>query len=236
MIQRCFNPRNSRYHRYGGRGITVCVAWLTFEGFYADMGDRPNGYSLERKDNDGNYEPENCKWALPKEQMNNTRRNIFIEYEGRRQTIAQWSRETGLNTVTIRARLRRRWPLTQVFNLDTRHTPKLPRQPRQRNTCTVIDCGRACANSLCRRHQGAKRAGRPLVAEILPTRAKLRPADVLSIRAEFDTGKSIKALAERFNISRATISDITRGHTWQHIQGRSLSLAEVQSEREAEVA
>jgi hypothetical protein len=71
MMSRCFDSWNASYPRYGGRGITVCKRWLTFNNFYADMGDRPEGLTLERIDNDGNYEPGNCKWATVAEQNRN---------------------------------------------------------------------------------------------------------------------------------------------------------------------
>jgi hypothetical protein len=73
MIQRCTNPNKSNYIDYGGRGIKVCNRWLMYENFKKDMGERPKGETLDRRDNDGNYEPGNCRWATPKQQNKNRR-------------------------------------------------------------------------------------------------------------------------------------------------------------------
>lgn len=109
MIQRCTNPRNKKYHLYGGRGILVCEPWLTFEQFFADMGERPEGLTIDRINPDGNYEPSNCRWATAKEQNRNLRTNIMLTHDGETLTIAEWTERTKLGRNTIWGRLQRGW-------------------------------------------------------------------------------------------------------------------------------
>ena len=113
MKRRCYNPNDVRYDSYGGRGITVCDEWKNsyenFQNWAIENGydeNAPRGkYTIERKDVDGNYCPDNCKWATIKEQANNTRFNHIITIDGISKTIAQWAEHTGLSQGCIESRL-----------------------------------------------------------------------------------------------------------------------------------
>lgn len=108
MVDRCANPNKPRNKRYAGRGITVCERWQKFENFLEDMGKRPGpGYSIERINNDGHYEPGNCKWATLTEQANNKRNSHFIEFGGERKTVAEWCRYFKLDPEKDRWRVQR---------------------------------------------------------------------------------------------------------------------------------
>ncbi len=96
MHDRCRNPNNQSYRRYGARGIRVCDRWKEFSLFLEDMGERPDGMTIERNDNDGDYCPENCRWANRKEQANNTRRNRFIETSIGRLTLKEACKIAGI--------------------------------------------------------------------------------------------------------------------------------------------
>lgn len=96
MMSRCYNTNNHAYSSYGGRGIVVDEFWHKFENFYNDMGVAPKGLTLDRIDNNKGYSKENCRWATMKEQGNNKRSNVMIEYEGRVQNITQWAEELGV--------------------------------------------------------------------------------------------------------------------------------------------
>jgi len=116
MKQRCTNPGHEHYASYGGRGIKVCDAWLEFDAFYRDMGDRPHGMTLERKDNNKGYEPGNVHWATRLEQGNNRRTNVFLSYEGRTQTVASWAREYGLARNVLLGRIAAGWPVERALH------------------------------------------------------------------------------------------------------------------------
>lgn len=109
MKNRCHNANATHYPYYGGRGIVVCDRWRDdFSAFLADMGRRPSAsHSIDRIDNDGPYSPENCRWATRSEQMRNNRNTRWVEFNGERRTVSEWSAITGLNETTIAARLDR---------------------------------------------------------------------------------------------------------------------------------
>lgn len=110
MKERCENPKNPKFYRYGARGIAVCERWQKFEKFFADMGHRPSRqHTVERKNNDGNYEPGNVVWALAEEQANNRSTNLRIEIGGVTRTLAQWCRQHGMSMGLVSARIKRGW-------------------------------------------------------------------------------------------------------------------------------
>lgn len=118
MINRCENPKSKHYDRYGGRGIKVCDEWHDFWSFVKwseSVGGRPNGYTIDRIDNDGNYCPENCRWADWETQTSNKSSNRYITYNGKTQTIQQWSIDAGLNEQTLTNRINRGWSIERAL-------------------------------------------------------------------------------------------------------------------------
>jgi hypothetical protein len=105
MLDRCRRPKSTVYHYYGGRGISVCPQWASsFQAFLTDMGERPTDCQLDRINNNGNYEPANCRWATKQEQIANRRNTQFIQLNGQRVPYAEASRHTGVAYWTIRRR------------------------------------------------------------------------------------------------------------------------------------
>lgn len=119
MITRCTDPKAEGFEHYQRFGISVCEQWQGKDGylnFLADMGPRPSAeYSLDREDNDGNYEPGNCRWATDIQQNRNRRNNRLLTYSGRTQCAAAWAEELGINVFTMRKRLASGWPIERVI-------------------------------------------------------------------------------------------------------------------------
>lgn len=115
MRSRCEREKDIGYARYGGRGITVCGRWQDFENFYADMGDPPAGTSLDRINNDGNYEPGNCRWATKKQQQRNMRSNTRFEWNGELVTLIELAERFSIDKRTLGSRLRKGWSLEDAL-------------------------------------------------------------------------------------------------------------------------
>lgn len=106
MKGRCLNPDDQKYADYGARGIKVCERWQSgFETFLEDMGEAPDGKTIDRINNDGNYEPGNCRWATRKEQANNRRVTVMLTANGKTQCLSDWAKDTGLDIDLIRNRI-----------------------------------------------------------------------------------------------------------------------------------
>lgn len=123
--QRCLNARSKAYQNYGGRGVTICDRWVhSFENFLEDMGPKPSPqHTIERQDNNGNYEPGNCRWATATEQGRNKRNNRLLEFDGARLTVPEWAERLGVKQDTLYMRLHRGWSVADVLTapLKERH-------------------------------------------------------------------------------------------------------------------
>lgn len=124
LRSRCNNPKNPEYHYYGGRGITVCARWDRIDNFLADMGARPSPrHSIDRKDVNGDYSPDNCRWATKPEQSNNRRNTIFLSHAGATKPLADWSREIGIPHGVLRHRINRGWSPEKCLTTPVKSCP-----------------------------------------------------------------------------------------------------------------
>lgn len=113
--QRCLNPRAQAYKNYGGRGIKICRRWRKFESFAADMGPMPDGFMLDRIDNNKDYEPSNCRWVSFAESNRNKRTVVSLTLNGRTQLMVDWARELKINPDTLRHRINKGWSAEKVL-------------------------------------------------------------------------------------------------------------------------
>lgn len=124
---RCRNTNCPLYKNYGGRGISVCDRWFnSFEAFLKDMGEPPSlKHQIDREDNDGNYEPGNCRWVTSEVQQNNRRNNVLIEHNGRKKTLSQWATCLGVGVTTLRWRLLAGWPPEKILSVPVRQKGRI---------------------------------------------------------------------------------------------------------------
>lgn len=125
MRKRCESKNDIEYPNYGGRGITVCEGWETFDGFFADMGVRPKGETLDRLDTDGNYCKENCRWSTPKEQAMNRRNSVTLTVDGVEKHITEWADISGVRWETIKGRISHGWDIEKAIFTNTNNHQKL---------------------------------------------------------------------------------------------------------------
>lgn len=118
MRSRCMNPKNKHYKDYGGRGIKICDRWDSFSLFLEDMGSRPSPkHRIDRKDNDGSYSPENCRWVTEHFQQRNKRSNQLITHKGKTMCLVDWQNETGIPRQRIAYRIKMGWSMDDVFGV-----------------------------------------------------------------------------------------------------------------------
>lgn len=130
MKERCDSPSHKSYDCYGGRGISYCKRWDKFAHFLADMGVRPDGMTLGRVENDGNYMPSNCEWQTPKKQARNRRTTRYLSHAGKSLSLIEWSEIVGVSDDTITKRLDSGWSISKTLTTPLR--PMLPRGQNKR--------------------------------------------------------------------------------------------------------
>jgi hypothetical protein len=131
MRQRCYDPSSISYPNYGGRGIGVCPRWRSFALFLRDMGPRPLGMSLHRKNNDLGYSPTNCCWATMREQQRNKRNSRLMTFQGRTLTQIEWSEITGVGVATLCSRRRHGWSIEDMLTIPIDKKAALDRYWKQ---------------------------------------------------------------------------------------------------------
>lgn len=139
MNDRCRNPNDPDYHSYGGRGIKI--GFGSFQEFYSEIGDPPSSlHSVDRfPDNNGNYEPGNVRWALPRDQTRNTRQNVWLTHNGKTQVLSDWVAETGLNRLTLHSRLKNGESGDYLFRPARKYVPDFKLIGFRNNRLEVVE-------------------------------------------------------------------------------------------------
>jgi hypothetical protein len=141
LKQRCNSKKGVQYRKYGARGITYDAKWASLEEFVSDMGLPPQGMSLERINNDGNYCKANCRWATLKEQNANKRNTRFIEFNGERKSMSQWAAQLGIKLCTLHTRIENGWPLERALSAGKfDNTGKFTANSSKSNARTLAKC------------------------------------------------------------------------------------------------
>jgi hypothetical protein len=158
MRLRCHEPNNPAYNNYGGRGIKVCDRWLDSpENFIADMGSKPTpAHEIDRIDNDGGYEPTNCRWVLRAENSRNRRSNRLVELNGESKPLAEWCEKFGVPRDTARKRLEAGWSPEEALTIPPRSKAANGEgKPKKNQSC--VDCGVTVYSKRCKSCENARR-------------------------------------------------------------------------------
>ena len=202
MKQRCYNPKSQRYNRYGGRGIKICDEWRNNPQAFVDW-SMNNGYadnlSIDRINNDGDYEPGNCRWTTNKVQQNNKSTNILITYNGKTQDIKQWSEELGICYVTLFYRIKSGWPVEKAFTE--------PVDMMVRNTYPEVICGPGEKRNLKVKEYKRRQAGiRTWEQKIADDKAKVQAkADAIHEILRDNPNMSVRQVAKLTGVPKSTV-------------------------------
>lgn len=221
MHRRCYHPQDPNFPYYGGRGIRVCERWNDLANFLADMGHPPEGMSIGRIDNDGPYETSNCRWETQEQQNENTRRNRYVTWDGRTQTIKAWAQELDMEPRRISERLSRGWSAERTM---TTPCPKGYARGREEHLArckeTWARWGRHYTEAARARREG--RGPRRLAEVSVPepiTNSKPAPAkrsgrctpevqqQILDLSTQ---GLTCRAIAERVPVGKSTVATVIR--------------------------
>lgn len=210
MKQRCYNKNSTKYHRYGGRGITICDEWLKNPQSFVDW-SMDNGYAdnltIDRINNDGNYEPSNCRWATKKEQANNTSTNHRITYNGETHTLKEWSEKLGISYQTLMIRLCHGWSeektLSEPVNTSlTKRYDEVPHIPGE----SKEERGRR-VKEYKRRQSGIRTEAQRRSDDKADVMAK---AEIIRKAVQENPGISVRKLAKYTGIPKSTVQRILK--------------------------
>lgn len=158
MRLRCTEPSNPAWKDYGGRGITICRQWLDSpEQFLADLGPKPSAaHELDRRDNDGPYSPDNCRWVVRKVNCRNRRSNRLIEFRGETKPLAEWAEEFELPRDTLKKRMDAGWTPEQALTIPARPKARAGEaKPKKQAACA--DCGTQTYGKRCKSCENKRR-------------------------------------------------------------------------------
>lgn len=221
MHQRCNNPEDEGFYWYGARGISICDRWNDVCAFLADMGHPPAGLTIGRIDNDGNYEPGNCRWETVEAQLENYRGNKFLELGGEERIIKLWAKEYDRDPRRVSERVRRGWSVSKALETPT---PMGYEEARQQHCArakeTWASSGRRYAANARARREG--RAPRPVAAANTPEPSIKPPAKGTRVNGRCTTevqarvmalhaqGLGCRAIAEQVPIGKSSVAALIR--------------------------